>query len=77
MRLSLHIISRAGFGVRLLWPGIETESKDTQQAPDRGHALSYTDALEGLLKNILFVVALPPGLLSKAHKFGCIFLMNL
>ena len=75
MRLSLHIISRAGFGVRLLWPGIETESKDTHLPPDPGHTLSYTDALEGLLHNILLVVALPPALLSKSIANSRIFFL--
>lgn len=67
MRLSLHVISRAGFGVRLHWPH-EEAGKDV--ALTNGHKLSYKDALHDLLENILAVMLLPRWILSmylRAH----------
>ncbi|KAF2430213.1 cytochrome P450 [Tothia fuscella] len=65
MRLSLHVISRAGFDVRCLWPG----AKDSEKAMDEGsmdsnivpegHKMSYTSSLETLLHRILPVLILP------------------
>jgi cytochrome P450 len=64
MRVSLHIISRAGFGQRLTWPGSdENELVRTQSGKEAtmnkwpGHELSYFDALSGLLENLVWVVA--------------------
>jgi len=54
MRLSLHVISRAGFGVQLEWP-----HEETHQAIPNGHTLSYKAAIETLLHK-LFVVMLTP-----------------
>lgn len=79
MRLSLHVISRAGFGVRLLWPGVEdgdppVKGRDAQVpggvapscvAVGRGHTMSYTDALSSLLHRLIAVLLLPKFLLSK------------
>ncbi|RMZ26156.1 hypothetical protein D0859_09785 [Hortaea werneckii] len=67
MRLSLHVISRAGFGVRLQWPHEETQT----QIPE-GHTLSYKDALSTLLENIIVVMLTPRWMLAhsplKIHK---------
>ncbi|QIW99633.1 hypothetical protein AMS68_005151 [Peltaster fructicola] len=67
MRLSLHVISRAGFGVGLLWPHEET----TTVVP-KGHTLTYKDALSNLLHNLLVVLLTPRWLLPilpfKMHK---------
>ena len=70
MRLSLHVISRAGFGVRLLWPDDEEASR-TGKAGEMsatnlgtGHEMTYTEALETLLHNMLPIVAMPHSLLS-------------
>ena len=54
MRLSLHVISRAGFGVGLQWPHEELSS----QVP-AGHTLTYKVALERLLENIIVVMLTP------------------
>lgn len=59
MRLSLHVISRAGFGVRLGWPHEEGDTKIPE-----GHTLTYKDALSGLLENIIVVMLTPRWLLS-------------
>jgi cytochrome P450 len=55
MRLSLHVISRAGFDVRLTWPH---EDNSTQEAPE-GHKLTFKDALTNLLENLLVVLIFP------------------
>lgn len=75
MRLSLYVISRAGFGVRLEWPGTEGAPMNGHvkhgEAPSSSssdiahkHTMSYTDALGSLLHNILWVLILPPFLLG-------------
>ncbi|KAL9116957.1 MAG: hypothetical protein Q9187_006510 [Circinaria calcarea] len=77
MRLSLHIISRAGFGVRLLWPGVEdgpATEKETKRTSGSvgitsmkmgaGHTMTYTDALGTLLHNLLPVILMPRFLLK-------------
>lgn len=58
MRLSLHVISRAGFGVRLKWPHEELEEGGKVPLPP-GHSLTYKDALSSLLENIISVMLLP------------------
>lgn len=75
MRLSLYVISKAGFGVHLRWPGIGedrvngrsnngAESSASSSEMAQGHTMSYTDALGSLLHNILWVLVLPQFLLS-------------
>ncbi|KAK3109673.1 hypothetical protein LTR53_016814 [Teratosphaeriaceae sp. CCFEE 6253] len=68
MRLSLHVISKAGFGVRLPWPH---EQADEEAIP-AGHTLSYKDALSTLLENIIVVMLTPTWMLAhsplKIHK---------
>lgn len=77
MRLSLYVISSAGFGVRLQWPGTEgahanghvKDEEDGSASSSeiaQGHTMSYTDALGTLLHNILWVLILPPFLLSNS-----------
>lgn len=61
MRLSLHVISKAGFGVGLLWPHEETEA----HIPE-GHTLTYKDALSTLLENLIAVMLTPRWLLSRS-----------
>lgn len=69
MRLSLHVISRAGFGVRCLWPGatnaeIVEGSMDSNVIP-QGHEMSYTNSLETLLHRIIALILMPDWLLSE------------
>ncbi|TKA83262.1 hypothetical protein B0A55_00784 [Friedmanniomyces simplex] len=61
MRLSLHVISKAGFGVRLPWPHEQAETEVPQ-----GHTLSYKDALSILLENIIVVMLTPSWLLGRS-----------
>ncbi|KAE9967749.1 hypothetical protein BLS_006187 [Venturia inaequalis] len=70
MRLSLHVISRAGFGVRCLWPGV-TDSEKAEGSMDsnvipQGHEMSYTNSLEILLHRIIALILLPDWLLKNA-----------
>ena len=76
MRLSLYVISRAGFGVMLQWPGTKKDNVighvEKEEEPNasstgiaEGHTMSYTDALASVLHNILWLLLVPPFLLSK------------
>ena len=79
MRLSLHVISRGGFGVRLQWPGkakatenghvkVEKDNTSSASVPE-GHTMSYADALGSLLHSVLAVIVTPKLLLSKRSSF--------
>jgi hypothetical protein len=85
LTLSLHIISRAGFGVRSSWSGAgdaDQQEKDDKRARhatstivDKGHTMSYDDALISLLDNIILIILLPRSLLSmhvpKPYQDNC------
>lgn len=64
MRMTLHIISRAGFDVQCLWPGVPSTQKiddeviRTGEVPT-GYDLSYVDALQELL-HLIFIPLLTP-----------------
>ena len=71
LRLSLHLISRAGFGQKLAWPIDEEVSEvKSEGQPHRiktqnmqteigeGHSMSYFNALHRLLTDIVLVVML-------------------
>ncbi|KAI4089947.1 MAG: hypothetical protein LQ344_005048 [Seirophora lacunosa] len=79
MRLSLHVISCAGFGVNLNWPGSEDDSpqkalngstppmpEKTSEDPQFGpdHNMSYTEALHTLLHSMVWILVLPTFLLK-------------
>ena len=66
MRLSLHIISKAGFGVSMAWPGLPDESGQETRAAnlEHGHTMTYTDALGILLHNMVPVILIPRLLLK-------------
>ncbi|EKG17626.1 Cytochrome P450 [Macrophomina phaseolina MS6] len=65
MSLSLHIISKAGFGVRCLWPHEEAVGVDgqderlTSSKPPPGHTMSYKEAMSKLMKNVIWIPMLP------------------
>lgn len=80
MRLSLNVISAAGFGRTMDWPTAETlaastadetgyvdhsKIKNEDRDIDPGHEMSYTYAIHCLLDNILFQFLLPRWLLEK------------
>ncbi|KAI9836493.1 MAG: hypothetical protein M1838_005065, partial [Thelocarpon superellum] len=65
--LSLHIISRAGFGVPLYWPGeaVEVSPDDGLAALSANttpatHLMTFKDALSHTLDNFLWFLAFPP-----------------
>lgn len=62
MRLSLHVISLAGFGVRLTWP----HEDEGPQKPPPGHSLTFKDALTLLLDNLLVVLVFPKWMMKWA-----------
>ena len=77
MRLSLYVISRAGFGVRLTWPGVSDDPKAKADAAKEsekagvtgdsitaGHTMTYTDALQTLLHHLIVVMLVPKFLQS-------------
>ncbi|KAF4547469.1 Cytochrome P450-like protein 53 [Elsinoe fawcettii] len=66
MRLSLHVISMAGFGVRLYWPHEEQELKGKVGEIPEGHTMTYKDALSTLLENIIAAFLLPKWMLKYA-----------
>ena len=69
MRLSLHIISKAGFGRPMEWPKQEEDGGQSSEKLDKGHSMTYTDALGSLLHNILWLLAIPRGLLSESLTY--------
>ncbi|KAK6501865.1 hypothetical protein TWF481_009684 [Arthrobotrys musiformis] len=69
MRLSLHVISGAGFGVSLQWPGTTQDGdmiKPLSEDSTHRHTLSFKDALAGLLHNLLVVLVFPRWFLENA-----------
>ena len=65
MRLSLHVISKAGFGREMLWP-FEEERRfgpGGTGLPD-GHEMSYHEALNTFLRSGLIVLLVPAWLLG-------------
>ena len=79
MRLSLYVISLAGFGVRLTWPGGDEDSKSKADAAIKsaqtgvtgdgmteGHTMTYVDALQTLLHHLIGVMLIPRFLQSRS-----------
>lgn len=80
--LTLHIISKAGFGVPLSWPGQEGHVKVPIELADfssedipQNHDLSFRAALEGSVANILWFAVFTPRVLGKSESIGRILLM--
>ncbi|KIV96273.1 hypothetical protein PV10_00156 [Exophiala mesophila] len=77
MRLSLYVISRAGFGRKLKWPAADSKVdvddnyvdlskiQNHQDDMDAGHSMSYTYALHCLLDNILLQLVMPRWLMAR------------
>ena len=77
MRLSLYVISRAGFGIQLQWPTnerahanghvkVKQENGASSLEKSQGHTMSYTDALGSILHDIFWVLILSPSVLSNS-----------
>lgn len=74
MRMTLHIISRAGFDVRCLWPGVSAARKDDDGAIKSGevppgYQMSYVDALQTLL-HLIVIPLLIPGWVCRWSPFA-------
>jgi hypothetical protein len=68
MRLSLYVISRAGFDIRCEWPGQSTSEKEGARSSNeipQGHQMSYMDSLETLLLSLITLLIAPLWLLGK------------
>ncbi|CAG8983176.1 hypothetical protein HYALB_00004002 [Hymenoscyphus albidus] len=72
MRLTLHIISRIGFGVQLLWDGEPPKEKTSAQdavyssnTPSGNHTMSFSDSLSVLLERMLMVLLMPKWILKR------------
>lgn len=79
MRVTLYIISRVGFGVRLFWPGENVEKDDQQPGSNfgshdtpKGFTLSFESALTILLDRIILVMILPQFILSRYFLSFCL-----
>ena len=70
--LSMHVICMAGFGVGQLWPGESPErlgekampGLSTNNVQGTGHTMIFKDSLHELLQGLIWLVLLPPWLLS-------------
>lgn len=76
MRLSLHVISRSGFGLDLLWPHQERRNRlhakksqeslrESQPVLAGKHIMSFQTALQTLLKGIFLLIVCPRWLAGK------------
>jgi cytochrome P450 len=68
MRLSLYVISKAGFGRSMKWPGVEEDVRATPEPGEKAESrsMTYTRTLDTLIRNIFLVIALPISLLRWA-----------
>jgi hypothetical protein len=71
LRLSLHVISMAGFGRRLSWLDDESTNEGVMRLEkDGSHELSYINALTLLLENLIWLFVLPRPVLSRGIALG-------
>jgi hypothetical protein len=76
MRLSLYVISRAGFDIRCDWPGKDSTSDNdegTFNATEvkNGHKMSYVDSLESLLSRLITLFIFNPSWIRKFLNLQC------
>jgi cytochrome P450 len=78
MRVTLHIITKVGFGVGLSWPGEERSQADKRSTIDYGSSevpenftMTFERALVTLLEGLAWVLIFPAWLLSKHPTFHC------
>ena len=77
-RLSLHVISKAGFGVSILWPGVEELQPSDEKLKGKTvldeslantwHTMTYSEALVEFVSHLIGVVLFPHWLLSIFHS---------
>lgn len=70
MRVTLHVISQAGFGKKMAWPApqdgssAQAEAEASSDEIPPGHRLSYKDALTEILDHLLWLIVMPRTWLS-------------
>ena len=76
MRLTLHIITKIGFGVSLLWPGEKPAGKQSvrdaelsSSDPPEGHTMSFEHALSELLEYLILILLAPKWILSEFSTY--------
>lgn len=76
---TLHIISRAGFGIRLKWPGQASDSQETNEfanfsssEPPKSHDMTFKSALKSVLHHLLWFAVLSPHTMCKCVDEGFI-----
>ena len=73
-RLSLNVISKAGFGISLIWPGVEEPPTGEEKLKGKAvmdeslantwHTMPYSEALTEFVSHLLGVALIPHWLLS-------------
>ena len=73
-RLSLNVISKAGFGVSLIWPGVEKPPTSEEQLKGKAvldeslantwHTMPYSEALIEFVSHLIGIAIIPHWLLS-------------
>jgi cytochrome P450 len=78
MRVTLHVITKVGFGVGLSWPGEERNQADEKSTIDyassevpNGFTMTFEHSLVTLLDSLLWVLIFPGWLLSKHTTSSC------
>ena len=81
MRLSLAVISKAGFGKEMTWPTKNSTEKNVGEAEidERQHSMSFQHALAMLVSSVYFVAILPKTLMRKSSRktITCVCLLIL
>lgn len=84
-RLALSVISKAGYGVRLAWPGREGEVAPADEDPSsdpalskawvdgktHGHTMSFGDAIMQVSHSIILIMLVPQWLLRNLPIIAC------
>ena len=73
LRLALFVISNVGFGVRLLWPGenAETRNRANTYIPHeipKGYSMSFQHALTTVAEQVHWIVLVPGWILSEWYQ---------
>lgn len=76
MRITLHIITAIGFGVRLLWPGVKAKGERDDSGlitypdePQNGHTMAFQASIKEVLEKIFLLLIFPMWGLSRSSRF--------
>ncbi|KAL8703443.1 MAG: hypothetical protein Q9201_003381 [Fulgogasparrea decipioides] len=76
---SLHIISRSGFGVKLLWPGEDLEDENevedgyerfTSHEPTGSHTMTFKESMNTMLRDIIWMGVFSKKWLGRFHPLS-------